>query len=283
MHTVWTGLFSLDFMSKKNTKALLWKIEKTGAPHSSFVFGTMHLRHLGIIESQKMVFEKIDACDAFATEFHLDFQDQDQDYNRVLLPEGLSIKDFIRPKRYQKLKKILKKAVNFNLDQYQFFLPIYITNLLTEIILQKDSLHSLDEMLWQYAKKQDKKMLGIETLEEQLIILQKIDLEYQINSLLSLGKNINSFQRHTYKMMDLYINRDVQQLYKSTKKSIGKLRKLLLYNRNHIMADRIDQIASQQTFFAAIGAGHLAGEKGVLRLLKQKGWKVKGVGGRVAG
>jgi uncharacterized protein YbaP (TraB family) len=78
-------------------------------------------------------------------------------------------------------------------------------------------------------------------------------------------------------MTTLYLEGDIQKLYKATKKGSGKLRKILLFNRNKIMANRIDQFAKEETFFAAIGAGHLGGEKGVLRLLKLKGWKVKPV------
>jgi uncharacterized protein YbaP (TraB family) len=41
------------------------------------------------------------------------------------------------------------------------------------------------------------------------------------------------------------------------------------------MANRIAEFTNQHTIFAAIGAGHLGGKKGVLRLLKKKGFTVK--------
>jgi uncharacterized protein YbaP (TraB family) len=40
------------------------------------------------------------------------------------------------------------------------------------------------------------------------------------------------------------------------------------------MAERIIKLSADQSLFTAIGAGHLAGKKGVLRLLKKAGLKV---------
>ena len=79
-------------------------------------------------------------------------------------------------------------------------------------------------------------------------------------------------------MTELYEQSDILKLYKVTRKQAKGMRKILLFNRNDLMAKRIAQFASEQSLFASIGAGHLAGEKGVLRLLKKKhGFKVKPV------
>ena len=43
------------------------------------------------------------------------------------------------------------------------------------------------------------------------------------------------------------------------------------------MAKRIGLMAKEQSIFAAIGASHLGGQKGVLRLLKKEGFKVRPV------
>lgn len=47
-----------------------------------------------------------------------------------------------------------------------------------------------------------------------------------------------------------------------------------LYRRNAIMAERMDQRFRQGKTFVAVGALHLAGERGVLRLLERRGYSV---------
>jgi len=92
-----------------------------------------------------------------------------------------------------------------------------------------------------------------------------------------ISKNISGFSKEHHKMTTLYEQQDIHQMYRSTKKSIGGARKILLYNRNAIMAERIERMAREQTIFSAVGAAHLAGKKGVIKLLKNAGLKVKPV------
>ena len=99
-------------------------------------------------------------------------------------------------------------------------------------------------------------------------------MDYQIKGLLQIGKNPKKYRQALAKSITTYIKQDFQNLYQSSKKGAGDKRKVLLYNRNKIMAERIAQYIEKQSLFAAIGAGHLGGGKGVLRLLKQKGFKL---------
>ena len=55
------------------------------------------------------------------------------------------------------------------------------------------------------------------------------------------------------------------------------MRRILLYKRNYIITDSISKHAQGSSVFCAVGAGHLHGYKGILRLLKHKGFKVKPV------
>jgi uncharacterized protein YbaP (TraB family) len=55
------------------------------------------------------------------------------------------------------------------------------------------------------------------------------------------------------------------------------MRKALLFDRNKIMARRFAEMARQNSLFCAVGAGHLAGQKGMLRLLKKQGFKVRAI------
>ena len=70
---------------------------------------------------------------------------------------------------------------------------------------------------------------------------------------------------------------DVNSLYSITKKSMGKIRKLMIYDRNERMAQRVVEIHQLKPCFVAVGAAHLGGNKGLLNLLKKQGYKIKSV------
>lgn len=48
----------------------------------------------------------------------------------------------------------------------------------------------------------------------------------------------------------------------------------LLDDRNHVMAERLDTLIGHGTTFAAVGAGHLAGEQGLIALMRRRGYAV---------
>ena len=76
-------------------------------------------------------------------------------------------------------------------------------------------------------------------------------------------------------MMQWYREGDIRQLFQVAKKDARGMRRLLLYERNASMVKRFSEIALGKSLFCAVGAGHLAGAKGMLRLLKKQGFKLK--------
>jgi uncharacterized protein len=258
---------------KKQT--MLWRIEGETLPGPSFLFGTMHVRDSRMFDDIEVVCEKIRHCQAFALEFNLEeAATQNPDSFSLQLSEGQSLLKLIPPQKYQKLRKILLKSALIDIDYFQNAPPFLIVNLIADHILIPDMPDSLDEFLWNFAKQQDKSMFGVETFEEQLKVLEKITFAEQVKMLLEMARNVGRYRKQLLHMASLYQKRDVQRLFKTVKKNSKGLRKVLLYNRNEIMAERIAALAMQQTTFAAIGAAHLGGGKGVIKLLKMRGLKL---------
>ncbi len=84
------------------------------------------------------------------------------------------------------------------------------------------------------------------------------------------------FHKQLMKLIKLYEDQDIQGLYKNSKSGLGRLRKVMLYDRNKIMIERIqEQVAERNPSFFAVGAAHLGGTKGVLVGLKRMGLHVR--------
>ena len=256
--------------------SLLWEIKHNDLPYSSYVFGTMHIRDSRAFQLVDLLKTKIDNCDLFATEINLSeaasFQ-LDSDY--LFLPEDITIKSLLGPKKFEKLNTIFQKAYQVDLVDNNRFKPILITQKIAESIFNAESEFSLDGYLSQYANTQGKNMKGLETLEEQRDILANIPLEYQIKMLKEIGRNVKSFRKKTLKLMELYEEGAIQKLYLSSKRSLGKLKKMMLFDRNQLMVERMNPILKEGSFFCAIGAAHLSGKSGVLKGLKDLGYKLK--------
>jgi len=260
---------------KQKKQSLLWQIRSDQSEIPSYVFGTMHIKNSNFFTHLEQVYAAIDDVEYYAAEY--DFNDMQQGLSPLLFqfPDGKALSHYIKEKKYQKLQNITKKAFGIDLNTVQNLLPIFIVNLLTQKILAQNSSISLDEHLWNYAQQQDKKCTGVERFQEQIEILQNIEVEEQVKTLVKIGQNVSKYRKKLFILSEIYQEGDIQLLYQLTKKSSGKLRKMMLYNRNRIMAERIADFAKETSIFAAVGAAHLAGEKGILRYLKQKGFSVK--------
>lgn len=261
-------------MGKTKNNTLLWRISRSDLPYVSYVFGTMHVKDKKAFGGIDFIERTILECHAFAAEFNLEDLDQSLiDQNLTL--DNMLLSGLIKPKLYQKLSKLVRRATGLEMQMIDNKTPFFIISLLTESLFQSEMQVALDGYLFNFAKKHQKELKGIENFSEQIEVLKKIKLSEQLKALVWIIKNFKSFKRQHQKAAALYQKQDINRLFKAVKKSAKGMRKVLLYDRNKLMTSRIAAFADEQSIFCAIGAGHLAGEKGVLRLLKQKGFKVR--------
>jgi uncharacterized protein YbaP (TraB family) len=257
--------------------SLLWEISGKEIVAPSYLFGTMHVKDNRAFRNINFLEKCIHNCSAFAAEFDLKDSDPQRLQEAATLPSGSSLKDYLNPRIYKKVERLLLKETGHQLEHLKYNSPILLFNLISEAQFQEDNAEALDNALYNIAQEADKNLMGLETFEEQMSVFAKVDLEEQCRSLKKMATHFVSFKREIKKTSELYIQGDLQKLLKKAKQSIGGMRQVLLYDRNIIMAERFESFAKEQSLFAAIGAGHLGGKKGVLRLLKKKGYTIKPV------
>ena len=251
---------------------LLWRLEAYG--NRGYVFGTAHIRDHRVLAIAEEVFPYIDDCTQFASEFPLD-------QSSAAVPEAVPFSErpsqVLSPKQYRRLSNMLLKAGGIELKRVEHLPPLFIVQMLSEVFMSNGAPDILDKYLWDYAMLQGKTGKGVETLEDQMKYMAAIPVRDQLRQLRKVVKNTSSFRKQLIATIDLYFERDVQRLYKRTKRSLGKQRQLLLYYRNGKMVDRLDDLLQIGSVFACVGAAHLPGEKGVLRGLKKRNVSVSGV------
>jgi uncharacterized protein YbaP (TraB family) len=262
---------------KKKKQSLLWKISKDKHQQPSYVFGTMHVQDQRVFNILDQLTLIIADCDAFATEFNLDEADPVKAAEASTLPDGQLLTDILSKKQLKQTARLLHKNFGIPIENFYQQKPITLSNFLTMMVFQQEQSLSLDETLFSLAKEKGKHLVGLETFEDQLTVMKNMKMKMQIQQLMVIVKDYKKFKKSINNLTHHYVEGHIHHLYKLSKKGMGKLKKPLLYDRNITMADEFDKIAQEQTLFCAIGAGHLSGKKGVLKLLKDKGYKVKAV------
>jgi uncharacterized protein len=269
------------FMKKKH-QTLLWQFKKEnfdknteGPPRTHFIIGTMHSKDNRVFRHINKNYDKIKQCDIFATEFPLDDAENMDVQQYMMLPDGETLTTILTPNLYKKTTTLFRKKLGLDLAQFERFSPFFLTNILSENALNADNLLSLDEKMWQFAKNEGKILRGLETLDEQLDVLKKMSLTDHIKGLKDIVTKHDKFRKKLQKMVELYEKQDIVALYQLSKKSTQANRKLMLYDRNALMVERIMGLTEEKSLCAAVGAGHLYGKKGILNLLQKKDFVVK--------
>ena len=139
----------------------------------------------------------------------------------------------------------------------------------------------LDKMLYGRAVAMTKPVYGLETIGEQLDLFDTMPMEDQISMLRDAVKGFDQFYKNLEKMTDLYLKRDLAGLQRLSDQDLPedaaqaeRFMERLVYTRNRTMVERMQPRIKEGNAFVAIGALHLPGDKGVLRLLQQRGYRV---------
>jgi len=221
-----------------------------------------------------MVKDLILQCEAYYGEMNLDGIREKGYAGMNLLPRGLSLVDlFNSVKKYEKVRQSIMHSFKVDIDEFLYIKPLLIQHVIDRGISGGNG-EVMDYALWNFCKSNDIPINGLESLQDQIKILESIDLKYQISILKTIARNTTRYRRHIRKMINLYNAQNIVGLYKKGMKSCGAYRQLLILDRNKRMAEKIMSINSDKTFIS-VGVGHLSGKNGILAHLKRAGGRIK--------
>ena len=215
-------------------------------------------------------------CRDFMTEIDLAIAQEIIRPTDYYLPNNGRISEFLGNRKFEKAYNILEKAFDFNLKLVDRLFPIFVVSKLTESILSEHNSLPLDAYLWEQAQRLNMNCTGLEEPQDQVKVLNAMDINLQMKMLKDTVSNVSKFKKSTLKLIKAYQEQDIQFLYKKSIENLGSFRKILLFDRNEFMTDRIHNNMATATFYA-IGAAHLAGQKGILNLLKKRGYQLNPV------
>jgi len=289
INKIFTLLVVLTLLHIPIHSQLLWKISGNGLKKPSYLFGTHHLISIQFLDSVPGLYKSFNECDKVIGEIctsNLDAASIIQDAS--IMPNGTKIDDLLTIEQYNVVDKELKSTIKMGLKQVAIMNPtliltIYEAELFKKITGFSDNNQS-DSYLQLVAYEKEKTVEGLETVQEQINILyntgtlkrQAEILYHTINDKDSLISDIKILNK-------LYKQGNIEELYRL---SHGKGKKhdytdeelsKILYERNEKWATKISNTISSASCFIAVGAGHLGGKRGLIKLLQKQGYSVKPV------
>lgn len=265
-------------------EGLLWRIERDGvAP--SHLFGTMHATDARVLELPAPVAEALDQADSLTIEVVLSPLDAVRLSLAMFLSDGRTLEGIVGADSFA--------AMVTAADRYgvpaaalrrmrPWGAALVFSSPPEEFHRAAAGERALDQTLEDRMRARDRPVYGLETLDEQIAILDTQPEDRQVAMLRQAVATNPKIEVMFAGLLQAYLARNVSAfMAESLDQTTGEDRALTeafietaIYGRNQRMAERMAERLDEGNALVAIGALHLPGERGVLTLLAGQGWRI---------
>lgn len=258
----------------------LWKITGNGLEQPSYLFGTIHITCDATLDDD--IKNALNETSQIVLELDMDETDmQSKMMQNMYMKDGKTIKDLVSEEDYKAIDEMFKKHMGVSVQMMQNMKPFFLTAALYPKLIDCP-MQSFEGELIKIAKEQGEDIKGLETIEDQLNVFDKIPYKEQAKDLVRSAKDDLAYDKTMFaQMMETYKQENITEMIDMMNDekytSVSEYQDLLLDNRNKNWIPKITEFAKQQPTFFGVGAGHLAGDNGVIKLLRKEGYKVEAV------
>ena len=270
----------------KKYPSLLWEITGNGLKKPSYLFGTMHVSDKLVFHLGDSFYNAIRSSDVVALETNPENWQDDYSKSVFFRNAGPPTDPYRLADDYPAdFLSINTFAINSYTDVVKASLavePSMINGMLYRTYgtriddFEEDTF--LDMYLFQVGKKLGKKVTGVENFQES----EKLVMEAYRDMIKDENKKRRSYDfegmmNNPKKIEDAYRNGDLDVLDSLENLTVfsDAFQEKFLYKRNLIQANSIDSIIRRSSLFVGVGAAHLPGRRGVIEILRNKGYHLR--------
>ncbi len=275
-------------IKEKKYPSILWEISGNGVKKPSYLVGTMHVSSKMAFNLPDSFYLAVKSAQVVALETNPETWQEDMSKYDLEGSRGGSggwRGSMSMPSDYLTIKTLKFFKYDGKLERSMFSNPSTINNLLYRTYgnesadFEEDTY--LDMYIYQCGKKWGKKVAGVEDYGESMRLMMEAYKD--------AAKEKNRKERSYGDMDEEYSSDKLQEAYRkgdldlldsiNTYNSFSAaFDEKFLYRRNEIQAKSIDSIIkSGSTLFVGVGAAHLPGNRGVIEMLRAKGYKLRPV------
>jgi len=259
-------------------RGLLWKIEMPGiAP--SYLFGTYHSNDPRITTLPCPVQEAFDRSASYTMEVITNGAGIVSMAEAMFFSDGKTLKGVLGEPLYQETVRAVGAGAPTRAGGIDNMKPWAVMMALSAPRAGRGLF--LDMALQYDATQRDKPTYGLETMQEQIAVFNGMSLDDQVVLLRDAVQNVQLTQDALEELTRAYLKRDLSALLALNEKFKPKDARVyadmmdrLLVRRNATMAERMRVRLKEGNAFVAVGALHLPGDTGLLRLLSNAGYRV---------
>jgi uncharacterized protein YbaP (TraB family) len=276
---------SAAYAPKADENSLLWRISKDQQADTSYLYGTIHMIDKDDFFWPYGTAEAFSATDRVTFEIDMDvMNDLGTQFSMlmgIMMKDGITLDQLLEPEDLAFVKKEFSDIglPYFLLQRVKpMFLTIFAGGDFSPEQFSGGSIKSYEMEFMRLAEEQGKETGGLETVEFQMSIFDSIPYKAQANMLVESLKSTDSGEDQLKAMGDLYKKEDLNGLNEMLNvegETMMEYDHIILEGRNRAWIPIMEKMMKEKPTFFAVGAGHLAGEAGVINLLREQGYALK--------
>lgn len=242
----------------------------------SYLLGTMHMVCAKDFEIPPKVNTALRKCATYYMEVDLGSAEE-MNLMEQQQSEGIDLTKGLSSKQKDALDKRMIEQFGVSLDNADNIPPIALINKMTMEAMGCDEISVAEIELMHVARTAGLNTAGLESASEQMEIAKKVftgkEMLWQLSA-------VDDYKNSFSQMVEAYHSENLQHLASlvtNPKMMSKRAYRILVVNRNKRWAKKIPKLIREQNAFIAVGAGHLPGETGLLKLLNEQGFAVNAV------
>lgn len=270
--------FEASFSQTSGPRTLFWEISGNGLEQPSYLFGTIHIMPKSQFTAYEAADEKLKESEQLVLEMNIDvpLKTQMEWAKKMMLPEGKTIPDFMDEEEYARVESYALDSLEIKKFLFNTYIKMkpfaFYSALIPHVIGKK--IEGYDMYFSNIAQKEEIPVIGLESFEFQLAIFDSIPYEKQLE--MFFPEEEFSLKNEMQELLDMYLSHDIYSMAEafSEEEAYGyeELESELLIKRNRDWVEKISALISEKPSFIAVGAGHLAGEHGLIKQFRQRGF-----------
>lgn len=271
-------------LTEKFGKGLLWRVSKRGI-HPSYVFGTIHVADPRVLDVPEAVGRALLRSRYYYVESIQGEREAARFFEAAQFEDGRRLEPLIGAKAYAQAADVLR-AREVPEDVIARIKPWAVLINLTVAPEDYEKV-TLDQKLLELARENGLRVIGLESVEEQISTFDRIPLETQVALLRHALAHRDELAALLEPTIEAWLRRDLAGIHAADARVVKRfpemaehyrlLDKVVVEDRSVVMARRLFMPLRDGRAFVAIGADHLYGVHGVLALIERQGYRVERV------
>lgn len=265
-----------ETIKNEGTSSILWKITGSEVAGVSYLYGTIHIMDGRVFAYGDEVTKAFESADQLAVELELDRMDPTSTMKLMFMKDS-TLDMILDEQEYAQLKKAYEELTGATLETANGMKPFFISANMIQALIPKDKAMPLDMYFIQQARKADKPVVGLETLEEQMAIIDDLSYTAQAKMLVESIDEVGEMEEQFKQLVDAYLSMNSDKVLElmDDPSLPKKFMEKLLNERNKLMVERMIPLIKEKSTFVAVGSAHLFGNEGVIKMLQDKGHTVE--------